>query len=86
MNKEEIILLIKQQVSNITKENVNKIDITSNFFYLGISSIEALKIVEHTQKSVGVEIEPIALFQYQSIEAFADYVCGLLNKSECVLK
>lgn len=77
MNKEQIILLMKEKISDITKKDINTIDETSSFFCFGISSLDALKTVEYIKHSVDVELDPLALFKYPTIETFAEYVCSL---------
>jgi len=77
MSQEEIIMIIKSEMSVITKQDVDSIDEETNLLKIGISSIEALKLINRIKKKLNVDISPVALFEFKTISAFAGYL------SEC---
>ncbi|GAA4819484.1 amino acid adenylation domain-containing protein [Litoribaculum gwangyangense] len=61
-------------VASIWKENLNleNIDVFSNFFEIGGHSIKAVKIILDTEKLTGKKIPLSSLFQYPTVEKFAE--------------
>ena len=79
MNKEEIIKLIQQELMEALAEEdeeVDMIDENENFMHLGISSVQALTIINSLKKKLDLEISPVALFEYKTISDFAEYLAN----------
>lgn len=78
----------EKMVASIWKESLNleHIDIYSNFFEIGGHSIKAVKVMIEIEKKIGKQIPLSALFEYSTIEKFAQ----LLNpdskiESDCLV-
>ena len=76
MEKEKIILIIKEKISEIINIPVEDIDEEENFMKLGINSIEAMDIISSLGEELDIEISPVAIFEYKTIEMFADYIAN----------
>lgn len=74
MKKEEIIELIKSEVAAFLKQSPDDIDEDEKLLRIGVSSIQALKIINRIRKKLAVDINPVALFEYKTISAFAGYL------------
>jgi len=78
MSKEEIIMAIKEGIAAVLNVDPDSIDEDSNLLKIGVSSVQALKIINRIRKKLDIDISPVAMFEYKTISAFAGYL------SECV--
>jgi amino acid adenylation domain-containing protein len=53
---------------------LDRVGVYDNFFYLGGSSILAVKIISLVQQSLGIELPIVKLFQYPNISLLANYL------------
>ncbi|MCL2841164.1 MAG: acyl carrier protein [Defluviitaleaceae bacterium] len=74
MKKQELISYIKEELGIILEMDSSSIDEYENFLKLGLSSLQSLKIVNRLQNKLDIEINPIAMFEYKSIDTFAEYL------------
>ena len=74
MTKQEIADYMQELMAEATGENKESIDENTNFFQIGISSIEALKIMNKLRKRLQVEISPVAMFEYKTIAEMSEYL------------
>lgn len=44
------------------------------FFKLGVTSIQALKVINKMRKALEIEINPAAIFEYKCIAELAEYL------------
>jgi amino acid adenylation domain-containing protein len=83
--KEEVLVSdLERNILNIYKEvvKIDHINIDSNFFEIGGSSILAPIVVEEFKKQFNIEIRTIDVFQYPSIAKMASFLSA--NKKEFV--
>ncbi|EPY11884.1 acyl carrier protein [Paenibacillus alvei] len=78
MNKEEIVGFMKAEIAAILNEEPEEIDEDMNFMKIGVSSVQALKIVNRLRRKLEININPVALFEFKTISEFAGHL------SECV--
>lgn len=78
MSMEHIKQYMKQEIAQVLGEEPENIADDTNFMKIGMSSIQALKIINRMRKEFDVDISPVALFEYKTIEEFAGYL------QECV--
>lgn len=78
MTSEQIKQYMKQEIGQVLGEDPDEIDDDTNFMKIGMSSIQALKIINRMRKELDVDISPVALFEYKTIKEFAVYL------QECV--
>lgn len=74
MTKQEISLLMRQNLGQMLKLDPDDIEEDENFFNLGVSSVQALKIVNLMRRQVDVEINPVAMFEFKTIADITDYI------------
>lgn len=78
MNKEQLIDYMKKTLAEIIGCNNDDIDENTSFFKLGITSIQALKVINKMKTKLNVDINPAAIFQYKCISDLADYFLTLI--------
>lgn len=76
LEKDEIIGIIKNEIAATLETGTDSIDEDANFLKMGLSSIQALKVINKMRKAIGVDISPVALFEYKTISEFAEYLSG----------
>lgn len=76
MNKDEILKQIKKELAVVLETTPDEIDEDENFMHLGISSIQALKVINTMRRKLDVEISPVALFEYKTLSDFAEYLAN----------
>lgn len=74
MTKEEIELFLKSEIAAALNQEPEDIDEEMNFLKIGVSSVQALKIINRARKHLQVDISPVALFEYKTIAEFAAYL------------
>lgn len=84
MNKAEIIVFIKNEIAEALEKKSQSIDEDMNFMKIGISSIKTLKIINKMSRALEIDINPVAMFEYTTIEEFAGYLSECVN-GEAVL-
>ncbi|KGE16338.1 acyl carrier protein [Paenibacillus wynnii] len=80
MNRDEIVELMKTEIAAILGQEPDDIDENVNFLKIGVSSIQALKIINRARKNLDIDISPVALFEYKTISEFAGYLSECLNE------
>lgn len=80
MSKQEIADYMRELMAEATGEIKENIDENTNFFKIGISSINALKIMNKLRKHLNVEINPVAMFEYKTIAEMSDYLYNCLKE------
>ena len=84
MKKEDIIELIKTEIALALNQDPDDIDEDVNFLRVGISSVQALKIINRVRKKLEIEINPVALFEYKTIVEFAGYLMDEYSNNEAI--
>lgn len=79
MSKEEIIGFIKEEIGKTIQKEPATIDDHTNFMRIGVSSVQALKIINKMRKKLSIDINPVAMFEYKTIADFSGYL------SECTV-
>lgn len=84
MNKIEIIKLIKVEIAAALKGTPDSIDEDVNFLKVGVSSVQALKIINRLRKKLEVDINPVALFEYKTISELGGYLEECMSQKELI--
>lgn len=74
MNKEEIQEYMIAELSEIMGCDKDEIDENASFFKLGITSIQALKVINKVRRKLNVDVNPAAIFEYKCIADLAEYL------------
>lgn len=77
MNKEEIASLVKAEIATVLRCEADCIDDNESLLRLGVSSVQAIRIVNQVRRRICVDLSPIAIFEYSTIEQFAQYISTL---------
>lgn len=80
MDKNQIIAYMKELMAEAMDCEIDDVDENASFFKLGISSIEALKIINVLHKKLNVEISPVAMFEYKCVNDLAEYLYQCLQE------
>jgi acyl carrier protein len=51
-----------------------EIDEDASFMRLGVSSVQALKIINRLRKELDMDINPVALFEFKTVEDISGYL------------
>ena len=76
----EILQLLKAELASETGIHPDEIDDSASFFDLGLNSISAVFILDVLEKKLGVEMNPLFLWDYPTVGLLADYLTTLLKK------
>jgi polyketide synthase PksL len=77
MEKKCIEEYLKAALAKTMECDVEDIDENTSFFKLGVTSIQALKVINNMRKALDVEINPAAIFEYKCIAELAEYLESL---------
>lgn len=80
MVKEDIIEFIKVEIAAILNQNPDSIDEDAKLLKIGVSSVQTLKIINRLRKKLNIDINPVAMFEYKTISAFAGYLSECLKE------
>ncbi len=73
MKKEELMELAKEKISEVVGFEPEEIDEHKNFLKMGISSIQAVKIINLIQKDLDLDLNPAVMFEYETLVELIDY-------------
>ena len=74
VNHAEMTRFLKAEIASAIHADINEIDEDVNFLKLGISSLQALKMINRIKQKLAIEINPVALLEYKTISAFSGYL------------
>lgn len=74
MTNDEIVKRLYSEIANLSGRDVSGIGAEENILKLGLSSIQALKVINRLRTELQVDISPVALFEYNTIQSFAGYL------------
>lgn len=84
MNIENIVGVIQENIAVVLKKEPCVIDSNTSFLKLGVTSIEALTIINRVRKKLHIYINPVAMFEYKTIIDLATYLYECMQEeSEC---
>jgi acyl carrier protein len=78
--KLEILQLLKAEIASETGIPAVEISDSASFFDLGLNSISAVFILDVLEKELKIEMSPLFLWDYPTIELLADYLTSLTRK------
>lgn len=73
MTREEIVETIKNELATILNIEIDQVDEETNFLKIGLSSVQALKVINRLRKQFSVEINPAVIFEFKRVGDIADY-------------
>lgn len=84
MDKQEIKQILTEEIATELGTTVEQIDDQASFMRLGISSVQALKVVNRLRKRVNMEINPVVIFEFKTIDDIAEYLSEEAEEQEVV--
>lgn len=66
-------LLVTKLAAELGVEN-REVDEYTSFMRMGVSSIQALKIINHVRKELSININPVALFEFNTVDDISTYL------------
>ena len=79
MNKAGIMLLITAEIIELTGHHSYSIDPHTKFQELGLTSLQTLKVINRLRRKLSLDINPIAMFEYETIAEFSGYLANCKN-------
>lgn len=73
MDIEQLMDLAKKRISEVVGLHPSEINEDVSFLKMGISSIQAVKIINLIQKDLDLELNPAILFEYETLSELVDY-------------
>lgn len=74
MTKEEIKAVLVKEIASELSIAPADIGDDEGFMQLGVSSVQALKIVNRLRKELDMEINPVALFEFKTVDDISEYL------------
>lgn len=80
LNTEDIMGFIKAEIATVLNQDTDLIDEDANLLKIGVSSVQALKIINRIKNKLDIDINPIAMFEFKTISALAGYLNECMNE------
>ena len=74
MDSEHIKSVLVKEIATELSIAPGEIDEQASFMRLGVSSVQALKIINRLRKELDMDINPVALFEFKTVEDISDYL------------
>jgi len=74
MDQDHIKVVLTKEIAAELAIAPGEIDEDTSFMRLGVSSIQALKIINRLRKELGIDINPVALFEFKTVEDISAYL------------
>lgn len=81
-NREQIASCIREQIASVTQTDPKGLDENMSFIKCGISSIQAIMIINRIKKNLKLEINPVAMFEHKNISELSLYLYQCQSESE----
>lgn len=72
--KDQIKALLTREIAAELSMAPEEVDDQASFMRLGLSSVQALKVINRLRKQLPIDVNPVALFEFQTIEDISDYL------------
>ena len=77
MTKEEMLGVLKGEIARVVHRDADLIDDDEKLLEMGVSSIQAIKIINQVKRRLNVDINPVVIFEYNRINRLAEYLVTL---------
>lgn len=58
-----------------------EIDLTIEFINFGMDSVNSIFILQHIEKFIGTDLNPLLFWDYPTIESFSSYIVATYRKN-----
>lgn len=73
--------LVRGIIADILEQQAESIDIDTNFFELGLNSIDLLRLISELNESLDAELPSTLFFDYPTIEKLSLHIAGVKRKT-----
>jgi acyl carrier protein len=80
MTLTEVIHIVKSQIVKETGLDISEIEDTSDFYSLGLDSVNAIFVLDELEKKLKVEMNPMFFWDFPTVEKFSGHIHELLNQ------
>ena len=80
MTKEQIIQILKNEISRESGLTIEEIADDANFFSLGLDSISCIYVLDRVEKKISLELNPLFFFDYPNVQALAGFLETMKQK------
>ena len=74
MNKETIKNVLINEISSELKIAPKNVDEYATFTRMGVSSVQALTLINHLRKELSIYGNPVALFEFNTVDDISAYL------------
>lgn len=74
MEKHDIKAVLIKEIAEELSIAPGEIEEDASFMKLGVSSVQALKIVNRLRKELDMDINPVALFEFKTVDDISEYL------------
>ncbi|WP_025273134.1 acyl carrier protein [Haloglycomyces albus] len=74
MTEEHIKDVLTKEIATELSMSPGEIDEHASFMKLGVSSVQALKIINRLRKELNMDINPVALFEFKTVSDISEYL------------
>ncbi len=74
MNKHEISNFIIEELATMLNVEKEDLDADTNFLKIGLSSVQAIKIINKLRKKLNKEINPAVIFELKTVNDIAAHL------------
>ena len=74
MTKEQVIHILKEEISRESGLPITDIADHADFFSLGLDSISCVYILDRLEKKIKVELNPIYFWDYPTVESLSSFL------------
>lgn len=74
MNKEIIKDIMVEKIADDLGVDPGDVDEHTSFMRMGISSVQALKIINHLRKTLSINVNPVALFEFETVDEISSHL------------
>ena len=79
MNEKNIIPILKEIIANESGIEPAEINVNTPFQELGLDSVNSIFVLSSIEKRFDVNIDPLSIYDYPTVESFAKLINSLRN-------
>lgn len=74
MDQDHIKAVLTREIATELSVSPDEVDDQASFMRLGVSSVQALKIINRLRKELGIDVNPVALFEFKTVDDISAYL------------
>jgi acyl carrier protein len=82
MTREELIRLLKDEISHETKIPASEIKSEESFYSLGLDSISCVFVLDELSKKLNLDLNPILFWDFPTVDLLASHIISLLHHEQ----